>query len=162
MISLCVLYCNSKQKVKDTDLKAYCSDKDKDNCRRAQLLRALGDTNVHSHDLMKYCDRCNPKGVSVPHLRAITKRSTQTRKTSSKRLWEDNDADTIKQLREILITERDKIISSSPELTWLGPDHVCSDKVISGICERVHLIKTVADLLFLTYGVNFMSPCITL
>ena len=49
--SLCVLYYNSKQKIKDSDLKAYCSDKDKENCRQVKLFQALGDTNVHSCDL---------------------------------------------------------------------------------------------------------------
>ena len=144
--SLCVLYYNSKQKVKDIDLKTYCSDKDKENCRRVQLLQALGDANVQSCDLAKCCDRCNCGGVPVPQLRAVTKRSTQARQANSKRRLEEDDADTIKQLRDTLITERNKIISSSPGLTWLGPDHVCSDKIISIICERAHLIKTVADL----------------
>ena len=77
--SLCVLYYNSKQKIKDSDLKAYCSDKDKENCRRVQLLRALGDTNVHSRDLAKCCDHCNRTVVPIPHLQAIIKRSAQTR-----------------------------------------------------------------------------------
>ena len=40
------------QKIKDSDLKAYCSDKDKENCRRLQLLQALGDTDVYSRDLV--------------------------------------------------------------------------------------------------------------
>lgn len=144
--SVCVLYYNSKQKVKDTNLKAYCDVRDKENCRRVQLLHALGDASMCSRDLSICCDRCNHKGVPIPHLQAITKRSKKTGGQKSKRSRQEDDTNVIKQLREKLITERDKIISNSPGLTWLGPDHVCNDRVISGICERAHLVKTVADL----------------
>ena len=144
--SLCVLYYNSKQKVKDTDLKAYCNEKEKENCRRVQLLKALGDTNVYSRDVSKCCDRCNHKGIPVPHLQSIIKCNAKPRQRKTKRLRQADDAKVIDQLRENLITERNKIISSSPGLTWLGPDHVCNDRVISGICERAHLIKTISDL----------------
>ena len=103
---------------------------------------------MYSRDLAKCCDRCSVKGAPVPQLQAITKRSPPIRQTNTctKRPQEKNNVDTAKQLREALIAERDKIISSSPGLTWLGPDLVCSDKIISIICERAHLIKTAADL----------------
>ena len=60
-------------------------------------------------DLVKCCDHCSVKGAPIPQLQAITKRSTPTRQTNAKRPQEKNDVDTAKQLREALITERDKM-----------------------------------------------------
>ena len=46
---MCALYYNSKQKnYKDEVLRSYCDPKNKENCRRRQLLVALGD---HSHNI---------------------------------------------------------------------------------------------------------------
>ena len=128
--SLCVLYYNAKQKVKDTDLIKYCDDKDKENCRRVLLLKALGDTLRYSRDASKCCDRCNHEGIPVPHLSTITCR-TKSQKKRSKRPPQANSDKAIEQLKEQLIKERNKIISNSPGLMWLGPDHVCNDRVIS-------------------------------
>lgn len=143
--SLCVLYFNPKQKVKDTDLKAYCSVDDQENCRRMQLLRALGDVNIVSCDPTNCCDRCNRRGIPAPHLQAIMKRGKKITKPRTKRRRKD-DNDVMQRLRERLIVERDRFVSNTAGLKWLGSDHVCNNKVISGICERAHLIKTVADL----------------
>ena len=72
--SLCVLYYNAKQKIKDTDLMKYCDDKDKENCRRVLLLKALGDTLRYSRDASKCCDRCNHEGIPVPTSDLMSKR----------------------------------------------------------------------------------------
>ena len=47
-LSRCVLFYNSKQKnYKDDALRSYCDPKNKENCRRRQLLVALGDLDSY-------------------------------------------------------------------------------------------------------------------
>ena len=134
----------------------FKNDEDKENCRRVKLLQALGDANVQSCYLAKCCNRCN-HGVFQSLNYKLSLNVARKHVAQTQRQLED-DADTVEQLRDTLITEQNEIISSSPGLTWLGPDHVCSDKIISIICERAHLIKPVTDPLFLAYDINFTRP----
>lgn len=144
--SLCVLYFNSKQKLKDPELKTYCSIENKENCRRNCLLKALGETTVRASDPLKCCDHCNPNGVPVPRLQSILKRGKKKYKPRSKRACAQQLDEVINELNKRLTEERDKIISQNRSLVILGSHILCNDKVISNICHKSYLLKKADDL----------------
>ena len=143
---MCVLYYNSKQKnYKDDALRSYCDPKNTENCRRRQLLVALGDRSHVEIDQAVCCDRCTNGNIPYLHLRRLVKRGKKASKPKPKRLREFTD-DILDVLRTKLIEEREKQISLSIGLQALGSQEVCNSYTIAEICKRAPYVGSPRDL----------------
>ena len=128
----CVLFYNSKQKnYKDDALRSYCDAKNKENCRRRQLLVALGDLDSYVEvDQAVCCDRCTNGNIPYTHLRKLVQRGKKPSKPKPKPLREFAD-DVLDELKRKLIEEREKQISHKIGLQALGPQVVCNSRTIA-------------------------------
>ena len=143
---MCALYYNSKQKnYKDEVLKSYCDPKNKENCRRRQLLVALGDHSCVEVDQTVCCDRCTKGNVPYVHLRKLVQKGRKASQPKPKRVREFT-ADVLEELKKKLIEERDKQISCSIGLQALGYREVCNSHIIEEVCKRAPYVGSPKDL----------------
>lgn len=143
---MCALYYNSKQKnYKDDVLRSYCDPKNKENCRRRQLLVALGDHSRVEVDQAVCCDRCTNGNVPYVCLRKLVQKGKKASQPKPKPLQEFTD-DVLEELKKKLIEEREKQISRSIGLQALGSHEVCNSRTIAEVCKRAPYVESPKDL----------------
>ena len=53
---------------------------------------------------------------------------------------------TTEQLRLRLVAERKKLLSAHPSYRMIGPDFVCSDAAIGGLCQQAKYCNNIDDV----------------
>ena len=107
-----------------------------ENCRRAVLLNALGSKEKQP-DRIPCCNGCQcqelPPELDIVH--QIDSTSRRRSRPLPKRVRV--------ALHEALLVARQQVVDMSPGLQMLGPEVVCSSRVISDLCRNIGHIETV-------------------
>ena len=115
-----------KKFCEDSALKTFCESKE--NCRRAQLLSSVGNTDSVRTAGGTCCDVCNSSQLPCERLNILKPIPLKRRKRQCD-LY-DITEDLKREIKECLRDERRKVIQENPSYNMLGPDFVCPDIVI--------------------------------
>ena len=134
------IFYSTKQKKVDAKVKEFCVSKE--NCRRREMLKAIGSIRIDSTNNRQCCDVCNELDCISSRLRfetganqrAIIQRKRRRARKISKQLTE--------QLKTALLSERDKYLREHPVYRLLGPDFVCPTCVIENVSEAPHSVES--------------------
>ena len=137
------VFYSGKQKKVDAKVKQFCVSKE--NCRRREMLKCIGNDEVVGRREL-CCDTCNGLNCIGSHLRfesqAVQTVSSERKRPRAKKM---NDRLTT-QLKSALLVERTKFISQHPGFRILGPQMVCPDCVIDDVCKIAHSVQSEAQL----------------
>ena len=104
-----------------------------ENCRRRILLSALGSPEEKQPARVLCCDSCTPGELPaklnilpLPSVNTGNQQSVRVR-TVPKRVRDE--------LYEALVTAREQVVTTNSGLRMLGPQVVCSDRVIN-LCKK--------------------------
>lgn len=122
-------------------LETYCSEKE--NCLRSTLIRSVGG-NVEQQSRL-CCTVCNSGCVLSDRLEITQFRAVSTRKR--RRVAVRRVDDSLKVLlKRRLLAERVAFVEENPCWQILGIQFVCSDALISQICDDCKYIASVDDI----------------
>ena len=115
-----------------------------ENCHRRILLSALGSPEERQPARILCCDSCTPGElpaklniIPLPSVNIGNQQSVRVR-TVPKRVRDE--------LYEALVTAREQVVTTNSGLRMLGPQVVCSDRVIHNLCKKAGRIQSVDDL----------------
>ena len=138
------------QRCKDSGLVKFCTEKE--NCRRRQMLQALGsDEPLQTVNGQMCCDvcsqQCSNKCSAYTELDTleICKRiccKRQRKPTPVRTVSKDRS----ESLKQALLDEREKIIATDIGYKMLGNDLVLPMGCIVEICKRARYIQNIDDL----------------
>ena len=128
----------------DVHLKSICIDQE--NCRCSTILSGVGSCD-YVHNATNCCDVCTGGKVPYPRL-DILRCVSRPRKKKSCELREV-DSHMKKQVKMVLLEERDTIIRENPGYMMLGKNYVYSDHVIDTIVDKSASGKAAEDFLCL-------------
>lgn len=139
-----VVYTNSRELSKCTDvaLKEYCEGKE--NCRRKVLLAALGSTQELSQPCSGVCCDSCPPGELPPELSFFT--PLQLERQSRTRPVRVVSKEVGVTLRKRLLRERAVITSSTLGYQMLGQEVILPTKCIEQLCKKARYIKSIDDI----------------
>ena len=115
-----------------------------ENCRRRILLSALGSPEEKQPAHIMCCDSCT-SGELPAKLNIIPFSFVDTGNQQSVRV-RTVPKGIRDELYEALVTAREQVVSTNSGLRMLGPEVVCSDRVIHNLCTKAGRIKSVDDL----------------
>lgn len=124
----------------DHYLKSLCNDSE--NCRRCNLLQALGKDECSTVSKNLCCDVCQP---TCPYTDLTLPFSTLPTKKRRPRL-QPVSAEDQKTLESKLLVERDTVIASNPALKMLPKSVVCPISTIKELCSRSKSINCAQDI----------------
>lgn len=111
------------------------------NCRRRVLLSALGGHEEQQPPRILCCDSCTPDQlpadlniIPLPCVHVGNVRVHTVPKAVRDELY------------EALLVAREQVVTTNSGLRMLGPQVICSNRVISDLCKKAGHIKSVDDL----------------
>ena len=131
------------KRVSDPSLKSFTCEGNQENCRRKEMLVALGSKEfITSNETC--CDICSGGNVPSPKLDVLVATSQKrVRKPVSVR----HITDEIKEaLREALLVERVRIGEEFPGFKMIGTGFILSDSTIAELCDKASSIMSKEDL----------------
>ena len=134
------LFFSTRQKKVDPIVKRFCFEKE--NCRRKNLLEAIGSSeSVHRGNLC--CDVCAEDGLpSKLQFDAIqATQISRKRRVAAHVVSEDLKS----HLKAHLVKERDMYLQVHPNFQMLGLSFICPDCVIDHICQQACFVMCEED-----------------
>ena len=136
------IFYSSKQKKIDAKVK----DASKENCRRREMLKAIGNIQVDITNNIRCCDVCNGLDCIDPSLRFETVTNQGAVIQHKRRRTRKISKQLIERLKTALLNERDKFLREHPVYRILGPVFVCPTCVVENLCKTAHSVESVDDI----------------
>ena len=135
------LFYSPRQKNVDEDIKKFCTGKE--NCRRVNLVRSMGSQEtVHSSMPSACCDVCS----GIPDLLSLQPKSETVSRQKRRSAQRHIDNDLEKELKQILLEERNAYMQEHPHYSMIGSDFICSKAAIDDICKNARFITSEENL----------------
>ena len=112
-------------------------------CRRVVILRGIGSLE-NTPSSTACCDVCTQGDFPYPTLDILRPVISKRRKKNVRVRTIAAPLKTV--LKENLLEERQKIIEENPSFKMIGANYICSDVVISNLCDKASFIRDVDDI----------------